>query len=219
MYNLHHQSKNGGENLKGVLVLGGEHPSVDVIEECIINADLVVAVDSGFDYLWDHGLNFDYVVGDMDSTRYGHAIADLPAEKVIHAPTEKDETDTELGLHFLKERNIETVIMIGGGGGRLDHLLGIVALFDREFRPDEWYTRNEGVISIDQPKSFCRLKGKTVSLFPAGSGTCTMGSSGLKWPLDELVWERGSVGISNVVVSDEVVLTPKTGRLLFIYPF
>lgn len=205
--------------MKGVLVLGGEHPSADVIEECIINADLVVAVDSGFDYLWEHGFDFDYVVGDMDSTRYGHAIAELPEEKVILAPTEKDETDTELGLHFLKERNIETVVMIGGGGGRLDHLLGIVALFDREIRPDEWYTRNEGVISIDRQKQFRRLKGKTVSLFPAGSETCTMHSRGLKWPLDELVWERGSVGISNVVVSDEVVLTPKTGRLLFIYPF
>lgn len=205
--------------MRGVLVLGGEHPSADVIEECIINADLVVAVDSGFDYLWEHGFDFDYVVGDMDSTRYGHAIAELPEEKVILAPTEKDETDTELGLHFLKERNIETVVMIGGGGGRLDHLLGIVALFDREIRPDEWYTRNEGVISIDRQKQFRRLKGKTVSLFPTGSETCTMHSCGLKWPLDELVWERGSVGISNVVVSDEVVLTPKTGRLLFIYPF
>ena len=205
--------------MKGVLVLGGEHPSTDIIEECIIKADLVVAVDSGFDYLWENGFDFDYVVGDMDSTRYGRAIAELPEEKVLIAPTEKDETDTELGLHFLKERSIDNVVMIGGGGGRLDHLLGIVALFDREIRPDEWYTRNEGVISIDRLKSFRRLKGKTVSLFPAGSETCTMRSSGLKWPLDELVWERGSVGISNVVVSDEVVLEPKTGRLLFIYPF
>jgi len=204
--------------LKGVLVLGGEKPSADVIEECVINADLVVAVDSGFDFLWENGFDFDYVVGDMDSTRYGHAIAELPEEKLVIAPTEKDETDTELGLHFLKERGIETVSMIGGGGGRLDHLLGIVALFDREIRPDEWYTRNEGVISIDRQKSFRRLKGKTVSLFPVGSETCTMHSSGLKWPLDELVWQRGSAGISNVVVSDEVVLKPKTGRLLFIYP-
>ncbi|MFW5727837.1 MAG: thiamine diphosphokinase [Spirochaetota bacterium] len=204
--------------MKGVLVLGGEKPSADVIEECIINADLVVAVDSGFDFLWENGFAFDYVVGDMDSTKYGHAIAELPEEKVVIAPTEKDETDTELGLHFLKERGIETVIMVGGGGGRLDHLLGIVALFDREIRPDEWYTRNEGVISIDRQKTFRRLKGKTVSLFPVGSATCTMRSSGLKWSLNGLVWQRGSAGISNVVVSDEVVLRPETGRLLFIYP-
>src|SRR6056297_970064 len=204
--------------MKGVLVLGGEHPSAHITEQHIRDADLIVAADSGFDFLWENGLDFDYIVGDMDSTRYGHALSEMPSEKLIIASTEKDETDTELGLQFLKERSIDFVTMIGGGGGRLDHLLGIVALFDREIRPDEWYTRNEGVISIDRQKSFRRLKGKTVSLFPVGSETCTMHSSGLKWPLDELVWQRGSAGISNVVVSDEVVLKPKTGRLLFIYP-
>ncbi len=205
-------------DLKGVLVLGGEHPHIANVEQIMRNADLVVAADSGFDFLWENGLGFDYIVGDMDSTRYGGAIAEIPENKVIVAPREKDDTDTELGLRFLKEKSIDKVIMVGGGGGRLDHLLGIVSLFDREIRPDEWYTRNEGVVSIDKPKSFRHLKGKTVSLFPAGTETCTMKSSGLKWPLDALKWKKGDVGISNVVVSDEVTIQPITGRLIFIYP-
>ncbi|MCF7951911.1 MAG: thiamine diphosphokinase [Spirochaetaceae bacterium] len=204
--------------MKGVLVLGGEHPSAHITEQHIRDADLVVAADSGFDFLWENGLDFDYIVGDMDSTRYGHALAEMPSEKLIIASTEKDETDTELGLQFLKERGIDFVTMIGGGGGRLDHLLGIVALFDREIRPDEWYTQNEGVVSIDRSKSFRNLKGKTVSLFPAGTELCRMQSHGLKWPLDNLEWKRGSAGISNVVKSDEVTIVPKSGRLLFIYP-
>ncbi len=204
--------------MKGVLVLGGEHPSAHITEQHMRDADLVVAADSGFDFLWENGLDFDYIVGDMDSTRYGHALAEMPSEKLIIASTEKDETDTELGLQFLKERGIDFVTMIGGGGGRLDHLLGIVALFDREIRPDEWYTKNEGVVSIDRSKSFRNLKGKTVSLFPAGIEPCRMQSHGLKWPLDNLEWQRGSAGISNVVKSDEVTIVPKSGRLLFIYP-
>src|SRR6056297_1707566 len=204
--------------MKGVLVLGGEHPSAHITEQHMRDADLVVAADSGFDLLWENGLDFDYIVGDMDSTRYGHALAEMPSEKLIIASTEKDETDTELGLQFLKERGIDFVTMIGGGGGRLDHLLGIVALFDREIRPDEWYTKNEGVISIDRSKSFRNLKGKTVSLFPAGTELCRMQSHGLKWPLDNLKWQRGSADISNVVKSDEVTIVPKSGRLLFIYP-
>lgn len=204
--------------MKGVLVLGGEHPPARIAEQHIRDADLVVAADSGFDYLWENGLDFDYIVGDMDSTQYGHALSELPSEKLLTASTEKDETDTELGLQFLKERGIDFVTMIGGGGGRLDHLLGIVALFDREIRPDEWYTRNEGVISIDRMKSFRNLTGKTVSLFPAGTELCRMRSRGLKWPLDHLEWQRGSVGISNVVNSEEVTIVPESGRLLFIYP-
>ncbi|MFO7730153.1 MAG: thiamine diphosphokinase [Spirochaetia bacterium] len=204
--------------MKGVLVLGGEHPSAHLAEQHIEDADLVVAADSGFDFLWENNLKFDYIVGDLDSTQYRHALSELPSEKLLIASTEKDETDTELGLQFLKERGIDFVTMIGGGGGRLDHLLGIVALFDREIRPDEWYTRNEGVISIDRLKSFRDLKGKTVSLFPAGTEVCKIQSHGLKWPLDHLEWERGSVGISNVVTSDKVTIVPKSGRLLLIYP-
>ena len=203
---------------RGVLVLGGEHPPIETIVQIIRNADLVVAADSGFDVIWENGLSFDYIVGDMDSTRYGEAIDEIPENKVIVAPRDKDDTDTEIGLRFLKERSFDTVIMVGGGGGRLDHLLGIVSLFDREIRPDEWYTRNEGVVSIDSQKSFRHLKGKTVSLFPVGTETCTMKSKGLKWPLDTLKWEKGDAGISNVVVSDEVTIQPVTGRLLFIYP-
>lgn len=201
---------------RGVLLVGGEMPPVSRVLGVINQASLVVAADSGYDYLRDHDLPCDYVVGDMDSTRYPERIRQLPPDKVLTADRDKDETDTEIGLSLLKKRGCEYIILIGGGGGRLDHLLGIVSLFDRENYPNEWYTYREVVYAVDRPMRFSGWKGDTVSFFPAGNRRCRMRSNGLKWPLDGLVWEHGRQGISNTVTEDMMTVEPLEGRLICI---
>ena len=203
--------------MKGILIIGGEYPSKEVANRAIANADIVVAADSGFDYAVENGIPVDYVVGDMDSTVHLDTIESMSNEKVMRMSSDKDETDTEIGLKVLKEKGVDEAVIIGGGGGRLDHLLGIVALFHRDIRPDQWYTDREFVISIDRKRIFKGLKGKTVSFFPVGNATCRMKSKGLKWPLDHLKWERGDVGISNIVKDEEMMVEPVTGRLICMY--
>ncbi|MGC9311976.1 MAG: thiamine diphosphokinase, partial [Sediminispirochaetaceae bacterium] len=126
--------------MKGIVIIGGNHPERDLSLRLVEEAQIIIAADSGFDYAWNNGIDIDYVVGDMDSTSYREIIESMPKEKVLRMPEEKDETDTELGLAMLKELGAVESVIIGGGGGRLDHLLGIVTLFHREIRPDEWYT-------------------------------------------------------------------------------
>lgn len=201
---------------KGILLIGGEKPPVSMIQQVIQGASLVVAADSGFDLIVDHDLPFDYVVGDMDSTKYLEKIEQVPGEKVIRAQREKDETDTEMGIDLLRKKGMEYTVILGGGGGRLDHLLGIVSLFERENYPNEWYTSREMVFSIDGATEFHGWKGDTVSFFPVGKKKCRMRSAGLKWPLDGLVWDRGDNGISNVVVGEVMTVEPLEGRLICI---
>ncbi|MDY7027318.1 MAG: thiamine diphosphokinase [Spirochaetota bacterium] len=205
--------------MKGILIIGGDHPARDLTSRLVEEAQIIIAADSGFDYAWNNGIEIDYVVGDMDSTSYREIIESMPKEKVLRMPEEKDETDTEIGLAMLKELGAAESVIIGGGGGRLDHLLGIVTLFHREIRPDEWYTDKEAVWSIDRRRIFEGLKGKTVSFFPVGEEICRMRSSGLKWPLDQLVWKPGDAGISNVVMEDSMMVEPLSGRLICIYEY
>lgn len=205
--------------MKGILIIGGDHPARDLTSRLVEEAQIIIAADSGFDYAWNNGIDIDYVVGDMDSTSYREIIESMPKEKVLRMPEEKDETDTEIGLAMLKELGAAESVIIGGGGGRLDHLLGIVTLFHREIRPDEWYTDKEAVWSIDRKRIFEGLKGKTVSFFPVGEEICRMRSSGLKWPLDQLVWKPGDAGISNVVMEDSMMVEPLSGRLICIYEY
>lgn len=205
--------------MKGILIIGGNHPAKDLTLRLVEEAQIIIAADSGFDYAWNNGIEIDYVVGDMDSTSYREIIESMPKEKVLRMPEEKDETDTEIGLAMLKELGAVESVIIGGGGGRLDHLLGIVTLFHREIRPDEWYTDKESVWSVDRKRIFEGLKGKTVSFFPVGGEICRMKSSGLKWPLDQLVWKPGDAGISNVVIDDPMMIEPLSGRLICIYEY
>jgi len=203
--------------VKGVLFIGGKHPQQALSRKLAEDADLIVAADSGFDITWNQGIGCNYVVGDMDSTRFLKVIDKLPGNKVIRMPKEKDETDTEIGLRVLYEKGATKKILIGGGGGRLDHLIGIIILFHRDIRPDEWYTDKEVIISIDKKTILREMKGETVSFFPVGEEECRMKSEGLKWPLDNLKWKRGDAGISNLITSERMIVEPVSGRLICIF--
>jgi thiamine pyrophosphokinase len=197
----------------GVLITGGESPEREFIETVLKRADLIIAADSGLNAALKMGVRPGIVVGDMDSIRM-----EIPRDiEVITFQKEKDETDTEIGLRILAERGATHRCIIGGGGGRLDHLLGIVSLFHRESAPDEWYTRWEHIIQVKGMLRLTGLTGKRISLFPLGCQICRMESEGLQWPLNSLSWKQGSMGISNIVTKDPVRITMKKGRLLLIY--
>ncbi|MFP4618008.1 MAG: thiamine diphosphokinase [Spirochaetaceae bacterium] len=205
--------------MRAALCIGGEAPDVKKIYSIIEDVDVIAAADSGFDTLHKAGIEPGFLVGDMDSTEYPDKVKAYPRDKVEIVPRDKEETDTEIALRRLHERGIEDVTLIGGGGGRLDHLLGIVTLFDRDIRPREWYTRSDRVVSIEEKIFLEGLEGLTVSLFPVGKETCRLKSTGLKWPLDKLVWEKGDAGISNLVTEEVLVLEPIEGRAIMVYSF
>jgi len=58
--------------------------------------------------------------------------------------------------------------------------------------------------------------GSVLSFFPAGRAPCRMRTSGLRWPLNTLMWEIGDAGISNVVEESPVVVEMLQGRLLLV---
>jgi thiamine pyrophosphokinase len=200
---------------KGLLLTGGaapgETPVLHAREEWII-----VAADSGLDHAARYHLEPDAIVGDFDSldvqlleSRY----PGVPREQYDRA---KDHTDTEIGLHYLWKQGVDAVTIVGGGGGRLDHLLGIVALFDRERYPRRWITDRDEVSVIDGTVEFEAKRGEIVSFFPAGPDTCCMRSHGLRWELTNLKWNRGDAGISNECELERCRVEIWSGRLLMV---
>ena len=57
-----------------------------------------------------------------------------------------------------------------------------------------------------------------ISLFPVGNTTCCMESEGLKWSLKGLQWNKGDMGVSNLVISDPAYIKMISGRLIMIHP-
>ena len=87
--------------------------------------DYLVAVDAATLKLLDLGLSVDMAVGDFDSvTESEFQRIKESATKLVCAPQEKDDTDTELALQSIFSDFPEAEVTIFGAfGGRLDHLM------------------------------------------------------------------------------------------------
>ena len=208
--------------MRGFAFIGGDGPEPG-IELGLRDGDLIVAADSGLLAVESRGLRADWIVGDMDSLSDRTLLSRYPAERIRTFPVDKDDTDTELALRLLRELDCdEEIVLVGGGGGRLDHSLAIAALFDRDEAPDRWITRLEIVAAADSGRggvlAVSTDAGALISVFPAGSGPWRARSRGLKWPLDGLSWERGRFGISNVALSGDCELETVEGRFLVVAP-
>jgi len=143
----------------GILFTGGDGPSPDWLrtllsqdrdmqtDRCLQTdpeSPLLVAADSGLLLAERAGLLPHWIIGDMDSLD-AESLADYPPERVLRYPHDKDYTDTEMAFNLLREKGCGPVWIIGGGGGRLDHLFGIRALFEREYPPERWITALEDI--------------------------------------------------------------------------
>jgi len=162
------------------------------------------------------GLKPDLVVGDMDSISDPKILTQYPA--VLAFSRDKDDTDTEIGLRELRARGYGWVVMAGGGGGRLDHLLALRALLERPSGPDEWLCSGERIVRLVEPRRFSVPAEAIVSVFPLAGGATGMHSEGLKWPLDGLSWDQSQFGVSNVATTGDLFIDPGQRPLFIVLP-
>lgn len=198
----------------GLVITGGHAPRGPL---SFSDADcLVVAADSGLDVAHRHGITPHAIVGDMDSLENSALLNSFPNADVQVWDRAKDYTDTEIALKYLWDRSVEDITLVGGGGGRLDHLLAISALFERDRTPRRWVTDREEVLVVEESVEFTGDRGDVVSFLPVGPNVARMRSEGLRWNLDGLAWHRGDVGISNECTGGRCRVDMLSGRLLMV---
>jgi len=202
--------------MKGLVVTGGEAPSREALEPFLRGVELTVAADSGLDSALELGLTVDLVVGDMDSLLRREALSAFPPSRVLRYDAAKDETDTEIGVRVLRERGCDEIVIAGGGGGRTDHLLGILALFERARPPSAWVAGGFTAILLTGRNRLVARPGETLSFFALGEEVRVLSSSGLRWPLDGMCLGRASPSLSNEATSDTIGVDVGEGRLLML---
>ena len=209
----------------GIIFTGGEGPQAELVRrlfESEAKGALVVAADSGLAAAQGAGLSPDWIIGDMDSIDDDSRLSALPPERVIRYEQDKDYTDTELAFLFAFENGCDEIWIIGGGGGRIDHLFAIRSLFERDVFPLRWITDAADIRCLDaavKNELFLVLqKGAVVSVFPLGRGPWEAESEGLKWPLAGLPWDRGFFGLSNTVPDGVFSVKAREGRFMLILP-
>ena len=210
------------ETQLGIVFTGGEGPEPQAIGRLLAGLEtkaLIVAADCGLRLAESAGLSPDWIIGDMDSLDSENSLAQYPGERVVRHAAAKDYTDTELALSLLWEKGCTDAWIIGGGGGRIDHLLGIRDLFERERFPRRWVTAAEDMHCIEGGGLTASVEqGSLASVFPLGGGPWKAESRGLKWPLDSVRWERGLYSLSNESTGEQVSVSARQGRFLVVFP-
>ncbi|MXW58810.1 MAG: thiamine diphosphokinase [Acidimicrobiia bacterium] len=182
-----------------VVVAGGDPPTPEEIA-CLPADPVVVAADSGLDYAQAAGLTVAVAVGDMDSVSpEALAAAEQAGTRIERHPADKDQTDLELALE-LAARLADRVIVIGAGGGRLDHLIGNLAVL----ASPQWsgvdieaWLGNAQAVVVHHHRVLDVEPDTTVSLFALG-GPARVTTTGLAWPLNEEILDPlTSRGVSN----------------------
>lgn len=205
--------------MEALVITGGESPAAAFLSRLAARAGLVIAADSGFDAAREAGIHPDYTVGDFDSISDSSVLAGLSQESIQRYPSDKDDTDTEIAIALARKLGANRIVLAGGGGGRLDHLLALSCLFLRPDPPAEWHTGGESVFFLpSKGRAHCIVEpGSCVSVLPAGGkGSKGMSSKGLAWPLAGLVWADGQVGISNRSLSSEIEVVAGDADLLLL---
>ena len=203
-----------------VVVAGGDPPTPEEIARLPADA-VVVAADAGLDHALAAGLTTAVAVGDMDSVSpEALATAEQSGTRIERHPPDKDQTDLELALE-LAARLADRIIVIGAGGGRLDHLIGNLAVL----ASPQWsgvnieaWLGNALAVVVHSHRVLDVEPGATVSLFAVG-GPARATTTGLAWPLtDELLEPLTSRGVSNQATNPSPEVSVSEGVVLAVIP-
>ena len=208
------------------IVLVGGDPALAHHKHFLPDDADVIAADSGVNAAEVLGLPVDCIVGDFDSA--DPAVVDAHAQRgaaVERHPADKDATDLELALDAAKRRGAERVVIVGGAGGRLDHLLGNVLLLGSaryaglQIEALVGDARLTIVRGGEEPTLMDGTPGETLTLLPLGGDARGITITGLKYPLAGEDLPSGTTrGVSNVVQARVVTVCLDHGTLLVVRP-
>ena len=202
-----------------VLIFCGGDPVPPPRWEHLPVPDLVIAADSGAETAVAAGTEVDVLVGDMDSISEDARQRVRDSGAVLETfPADKDATDLALALASAKHRGATAITVVGGGGGRMDHLLGAAAVVCDPALADveiSWITARETAYPVHSPLTLRVAEGTTVSVLAVGGDAEGVSLRGLRWPLRAArlpAWS--SLGISNEARGGPVTIEAAGGVLL-----
>ncbi|MEO6126234.1 MAG: thiamine diphosphokinase [Ilumatobacteraceae bacterium] len=216
--------------LTAFVIVGGDPLPPPVVAavtaRCGLGETVMIAADSGLDHALTAGFRPDIVVGDFDSVSVAalHWARTNDIDIDEHPPA-KDDTDTELALATAISRGATDIVMISGGGDRLDHSIGALTALGHpslaRLRSVSALWSDSTIHVLHGPRSLeIELPTGTTFSLLALHGRCTgVGEVGAQWPLDDAVIEPASSrGISNVSIAETVTVSVATGIITIIVP-
>lgn len=208
------------------LIVSGGNVSEGFLTYMVKNGgfDVILAADAGMEALYrDHVLP-DIIVGDFDSVNpdtleYFH---DKEQIEICMLTPEKNDTDTEHAIREAIRRGAHEIVILGGTGSRIDHVLGNICLLGiglEEHVDIRMVDEHNRIRMIDSPLKIQKKDqfGKYISLIPFSGRAEGVTLKGFKYPLDNYTMGGfNSLGISNEIVDDEAEISFTSGQMIVI---
>lgn len=205
-----------------IIFANGELPYLEEARRLLQPDDYIICADGGTRHALALGLTPQLVIGDMDSIDKDKWQAlENSGVSVELFPQDKNETDLELAIGRAIELSPERLLIIGALGGRLDQMLGNIALLSDNRLSTLNARLDDGVEEI----FFCRdqaqihgSKGDILSLIPWGNAVYGVQTKGLNWPLqNETLFPDQTRGISNEMTENAASIKIESGLLLIVH--
>ena len=183
-------------------LIGGADLNGIVLNICLSQAPITVAVDGGADQCLASGMSPLAVIGDLDSIsdRARSAYA-----KILHQITDQDTTDFEKAVLSV---SAPLILAVGFLGGRIDHQIAILNAM--------WRHRTSHVVLVGTDDVVCLVDhavtlplpvGQRIALLPMAATRVT--TKGLVWDLNDTeLSPTGTISSSNAVHEPIVEITP-----------
>jgi thiamine pyrophosphokinase len=217
----------GDATMPVAIVFAGSAPVTPALRGLLPANAAVVAADSGLRVADALGMHVDLLVGDLDSADSALIDAAIATGTTVERhPAEKDATDLELAFGAALARGARRIVLVDGGGDRLDHLLGNLGLLGTPALAGVRVEAYLGTARIavarggEPPVEITGPPGSFVTLLAVGGVTRGIVTEGLRYPLQSEKLEPGTTrGVSNELVGASGSVRLEVGTLLVVQPF
>ena len=208
-----------------LLLLDGEEPSKEILDQFVKNASMVIATDGAAGYAHTHSIPLHSIIGDMDSLNKSVKKEYEKAGTRMIEESEQETNDFEKALRYILSESLDSnVVILGIHGKRTDHMFANFSVmlrytdaFDTVIAYDathahQFLTEETNWHSFDCPV------GTIVSLtaLPQAQGVTT---SGLYYPLKNARMVFGErEGLSNIISADHATVEITSGAILISTP-
>lgn len=204
--------------MKAIIVSGGTSPDRDLFTSYVEPGDVIIAADSGGEFLKEIGIMPDVLLGDFDSLS-GETLEYLQGRcEIIRFDAVKDFTDTEAAYLKAREYSPESYMFFGCTGVRLDHFLGNLGLLEEALSEGKEAFIIDGYNKIglmNRPGIITRDFGDFISFQAFRGDVEGFTIKGARYPLYDYRLRMGDPRtVSNEFVGDSIEVSFKSGIVI-----